>query len=81
MHKTKTTEWHNELKPTENELKMRICLLTLYLNHFNKNKLMLGRTFKESFFFLRQNKVNLGTLTHIFLAPVNMKSAAFDTVL
>ena len=42
---------------------------------------MLGRTFKESFFFQRQNKVNLRTLTHIFLAPVNMKSAAFDTVL
>ena len=29
MYKTKTTEWHNELKPTENELKMKISLLTL----------------------------------------------------
>ena len=41
MHKAKTTEWHNEPKPTENKLKMKICLLTLYLNHFNENKLML----------------------------------------
>ena len=37
MFKIKPAEWHNELKPTENELKMKICLLTLYLNHFNEN--------------------------------------------
>ena len=35
MYKTKTTEWHDELKPTENELKMKICLLILYLNRSN----------------------------------------------
>ena len=44
MYKAKT---NNELKPIENELKMKICLLTLYLNHFNENKLMFGRTLKK----------------------------------
>ena len=51
MYKTKTTEWHNELKPTENELKMKICLLTLYLNHFNENMFMFERTLKKLFWF------------------------------
>ena len=32
-----------KLKPTENELKMKICLLTLYLNRCNESKLMFGR--------------------------------------
>ena len=50
MHKMKTTEWHNELKPTENELKIKICLLTLYSNHVNENKLMFGSTLKNAFF-------------------------------
>ena len=51
MYKTKTTEWLNDLKSTENELKMRICLLTLYLNLFNEKKLMFGRTLKKLFWF------------------------------
>ena len=49
MYETKTTEWHNELKPTEIELKRKTCLLTLYLNHFNENKLMFGRTLNNFF--------------------------------
>ena len=49
MHKTKTTEWHNELKPTENELKMDIGLSTFYLNHFNESKLYAWKDFKETF--------------------------------
>ena len=52
MCKTKTTEWRNELKTTENELKMKICSLTLYLNHFSENKLMFRRTLKNFFFLL-----------------------------
>ena len=61
-HKTNTTEWHNELKLTENEFIIKICLLTLYLNHFNENKLMFGRTLKNFFIFLLQHsKVNLQT--------------------
>ena len=52
MCKTKTTEWHNELKPNENGLKMKICLLTLYLNHFNENKLMFGNALKKLVCFL-----------------------------
>ena len=47
MYKTKTTEWHNELEQTENEFKMKICLLTLYLNHFNGN---VWKEVKETFF-------------------------------
>ena len=73
MHKRKTTEWYNELKPTENELKMKICLLTLHLNHFNENELMFRRTLKKLFliffifyFFLRHSKVDLRTSTYIF---------------
>ena len=52
MHKAKTNELHNELKPTENQQKMNVCLLTLYLNHFNNGKLMFGRTLEkqEKFF-------------------------------
>ena len=49
MHKTKITEWHNEVKPTENELKMNICLLTLHLNHFNESKLLSGNMIREIF--------------------------------
>ena len=52
MCKTKTTEWHNEVKPNENGLKMKICLLTLYLNHFNENKLMFGNALKKLVCFL-----------------------------
>ena len=84
MYKTKTTEWHNQLKPTENELKMKIYLLILYLNHFNKNKLMFGRTLKKLFwsflFLLRHSKVHLQTSTSILYkstAPTNIDSAAF----
>ena len=49
MHKTKTTECHNELKPAENKLKMNIGLLTLYFNNFDESKLMLGRTLRKLF--------------------------------
>ena len=74
MYKTKTTK---------NELKMHICSLTLYLNHFNENKPMFGNTLKNFFsFLLRQSKVNLRTLTYIFYkstAPTNINSAAFGT--
>ena len=31
---------------------MKICLLTLYLNHFNENKLVLRRTLKKLFLIL-----------------------------
>ena len=48
----KTTEWHNVLKPTENKLKMKICLLTLYLNDFNENKVMFGRALKKLICFI-----------------------------
>ena len=41
LHKTKTIDWHNEQKPTENELKMSNCLLTFYLNHFNESEPIL----------------------------------------
>ena len=77
----------NELKPTENKLKMNIYLLTLYLNNFNESKLKFGRTLRKLFFlffFLRENKVNLRTSTYIFhksTAPANKKSAAFGTAL
>ena len=90
MYKTKTTEWHNELKPTENELKIKICLLTLYLNHINENKLIFGRTLKKlevlMFFkyLLRHRKVNLRTSTYIFYkstTPASINSAAFGTFL
>ena len=47
IYKTKTTEWLNELKPTKNELKMSICLLTLYLNHFNENNRMVRNTLRK----------------------------------
>ena len=87
MNKTKTTEWHNKLKTAENELKMKICLLKLYLNHFNENKLMFGRTLKKHFWFfwflLGHSKVNLRTLTYIFYkstAPANINSVAFGTI-
>ena len=40
IHEKKVTESHNKLKPTENELKMNLCLLTFYLNHFNPSALM-----------------------------------------
>ena len=46
----KTTEWHNKLKPTENKLKMNICLLALYLNDFNQSKFMFRRTLRKPFF-------------------------------
>ena len=84
--KTKRTEWHNELKPTENELKVKSYLLTLYLNHFFT--LMFGRTLKKLFWFflflLRHRKVNLRTLTYNFYqssTPANINSAAFDIFL
>ena len=51
MYKTKITEWHNDLKRTEVELKMTICWLTLYLNQFNENKRMFGRTLNNFFYF------------------------------
>ena len=91
MYKTKTNEWHNELKTTENELKMKIWLLTLYLNDFNENKLMLERTLRKlfwfffSFFFkflLRHSKVNVWTSPYILYkstAPASINSAAFST--
>ena len=86
MYKKKTTEWHNELKPTENELNMKICLLTLYLNHFNEN--YVWKDVKETFLFflflLWHSKVNLQTSTCIFYkstASANINSAAFDTFL
>lgn len=34
MPKTKTTEWDNELKPSENESKINICILILYVESF-----------------------------------------------
>ena len=84
----KTTEWQNELKPTENELKTNICLLILCLNHFDESKHMFGRTlgkrFGFCFSFLRYSKVDLQTSTYIFYksaAPEKMQSAAFGTVL
>ena len=49
MYKTKLTKWHNVLKPTESELQMKICLLTLYLNYFHEKKLLFGRTLKKLF--------------------------------
>ena len=81
MYKTKTTEWHNELKPIENELKMKTCLLTLYLNNFNENKFMFGRKLKKLFWFFL---FLLRTSTYIFYkstAPANTDSAAFGTFL
>ena len=75
-----------KMKPTKNELKMKICLLTLYLKHFNENKFMFGRTLKKLFliflFRLWHSKVNLRTSTYVFskfTAPANINSAAFGT--
>ena len=51
IHNTKTTEWHNELKPTKNELKINICLLRLYLNDYNESKLTFWRTLRKLFWF------------------------------
>ena len=48
IHKTKTTEWHNELKSTANKLKMKN--FNTYLNHFNKRKLMFRRKLGKLFF-------------------------------
>ena len=69
-HKTKATEWRNELKPTEDELKMFICL---YLNQFNESKLMFRRTLIFILYILR--------FFYKSTAPANIKSAAFGTVL
>ena len=62
MHKTKRTEWQNELKPTENELKMKICLLTLYLNDFNKSKLVCKDVIKETFLIFVSFFCDIGKL-------------------
>ena len=65
---------------------MKICLLTLYLNYFNENKLMFGRTLKKFFliflFFLISS--NLRTSTYNFYkstAARNFNSATFGTFL
>ena len=50
MHKTRTAECKNELKPIENELKMNVCLLTISLNHFNEYKLMSGWALRKLFY-------------------------------
>ena len=74
MRKTKTTESHSELNPTENELEMNICLL---------RKLLRKLFFIFVSFFQRHSKVNLRTLTYIFYkskAPEKTKSMAFSTV-
>ena len=67
---------------------MNICLLTLYLKHFNESKLMfegmLRKHFWFYFFFLRHSKINLWTSTYIFYkstAPAKIKYVAFGTVL
>ena len=49
MHKTRTTELQNQLKLTENELRMNVGLSTLYLNNFNERKRMFGRTLRKLF--------------------------------
>ena len=49
MQKAKITKLFNKLKPTENELKINISLLTLYLNHFNEKKFMSGRMLRKLF--------------------------------
>ena len=41
----KTTKC-NELKPTESELKMKICLLILYLNYLNEKLAYVWKDFK-----------------------------------
>ena len=83
MHKTKTTEQQKQIEPTENELKMNICLLKFYLNHFNAGK--FGITLqKPLFLFSAEIEVHPPTLTYIFYkstAPAKVKSAAFGTVL
>ena len=65
----KVIEWHNVLRPTENE--QNIFPLKLYLNHMiqthsSKSKLMFGKTlrkFSSIFlsFFLQCIKINLHT--------------------
>ena len=73
------------MKSTETEWKMKICLLTLYLNQCNESKLMFRRKFLvffSFFFFLRHSRVNLRTSTYILYkstAPAKIKSAAFST--
>ena len=49
MSKAKSTKWHNVLKPTESELQMKICLLTLYLNYFHEKKAFVWKDVKETF--------------------------------
>lgn len=89
MHKAKTTEWHNKLEPTENELKIKACPLTLYSNHLNESKLMFGRTpaknfrfFFIIFFFSIVNSICVLWQTFFYksTAPTKNKPAVFGTV-
>ena len=85
MHKAKTTEWHNKLEPTENDLKIKACPLTLYSNHFNESKLMFGRTPAKNFrifFFSIVNSIYVLRQTFFYksTAPTKNKPAVFGTV-
>ena len=65
MQKKKATEWHNQLKQIENELKMNICLLALYLDHF---EFIMERTLRKFFYiFYGIVKSICETSTNIFL--------------
>ena len=74
MHKTKTTEYYNRLKPTENESKLKICLAYVWKN--------VKKTFLIFLIFSAAWKVNLRTSIYIFYkstAPANINYAAFGT--
>ena len=50
MHKN---NWMTQWTETNwKKLKVKICLLALYLNHFNESKLKFGRTLRKRFWFL-----------------------------
>ena len=53
---------------------MKICLLTLYLNHFNENKIMFERTLKNFFFNFFCGIVKLiCELRHIFFINLRLR--------
>ena len=49
MRQKQLNDTNSSVKPNENGLKMNICLLTLYLNHFNENKLKFGGALRKPF--------------------------------
>ena len=76
MHKAKTIERHNDPKQSENELKMNIRPVTLYLSQFNESKLMSGRTLRKlflTFFFFYGTAKSICELRHTFFINLRLR--------